>query len=740
MRPTVLVGFETGDSFGWTITGAGLAVNGTAAITGSYGLDCNVASGVTSHLQIEYGSPPSRRYLKFNLKVPVSGFPSSRRVIYRLASTAAAAGRAELALDSSGNLSWGSNNAQTAVLTTLTAGAVYCVEVGYDDTAALFAVRVNESIVLDWTAITDQTIAIDFLGTLDTVAAAIRYYVDDLVIDFDDWPGQGYIKAVPLTLAVDNAGWTPNTGSDKTAVMTETPPDSDTTYLLGPNVSGSSTDIFWSFTLAADMVVVRGVDPKINTKRDGASSSVLQLLMRDSTNTGHLVGSVTLSATASYAWRHDVDWPALSPWGPFWSKSRLESAQFGLRSFSTNRARVTAFVIEVLYDVRNNPYEPTIPVMMSGFEPGDFSEMATHSGSQANASVTTTRPRSGARTFRSNPASGAQSRTQWTTWVDWWSASNLKEQFGSFWINVDTRQASGNVVIAWVGSGRVLMNASGGLLAFSAGDSQTSSASANDTIPLDTATHVAFQVRLADGTGANGFIKVWVNDILTINFTACNPGTSLSSVSCGLGNNVNAPSAGFDAYYDDYVSCIGIRRPRKDDRLDWLNPSDVGEGYAGTNWTATGDTTLANTIDDGTSPDDDTTYDQSPANTTDIAAIDMGNLDSAAQQVFGLLLAARVKRDGATNGILAYGVNFADAGRHEFASTTSTSAYTDGGELTWMNPRGRWTPTFINDVEVALRSNSVNRTRVTRVYMTVWYSRAIERVQPRQKYHGTVVG
>ena len=95
-------------------------------------------------------------------------------------------------------------------------GVWYCIEAYglVDDSAGVVTVKVNGVEVL---ALTGQDTRNGGAGQISAVeweagTSAIYYYIDDIVIRDDDWPGQGGLFLLAVDGDGSDTGWTASTG------------------------------------------------------------------------------------------------------------------------------------------------------------------------------------------------------------------------------------------------------------------------------------------------------------------------------------------------------------------------------------------------------------------------------------------------------------------------------------------------------------------------------------------------
>lgn len=744
MRRRRICGFESGDFYQRTPTDGTIVIDATSKRTGSFGMHVTSTSGIKSSVQVDANGRATCISLFHRWYMRVISLPATARLFCILSSSTIGVGTTELRLNTDGTISVMSNGSLLGTSSiALTANRFYRIEIAVGDDGFV-KLLIDGITQLDWTYTgsgktpsgTDL-----FFGALDTVAATMEYYIDDYSSDEYVFPGNGRIyRRAPSALRTDNATFSLVGAASKLAAISEAPVfDDDTGYLL---TSTTNNDITFDMEGAPpDAVVVRGQQFYSRIKRDGASNGAISL--RPAAFAGVYTNTVPASTSASTASYISYDYPSFVDTGPisaFYSDDVLADYQITIRNASGNATRITAVWGEMDIDDSANATQDATPFLVTTFSQGEFDlkafgNVATMGTVARNTLITrengdsikVTHAASGFSHQRTTIPSGSQGV--------WWN--NGREVYFSFWFYADTLPSSGSMGLCYVESGGIFVGyavtiGSDGSVNTTARTSGAGTPTAAGTVVTDQWYHVTMYLRCDTGV-ANGVIKVWLDETLIINRTGVNGGVTTLAANFALGSGA-AVAGGAIVYYDNFVIDFTQRHPRNI-HFGMLVPSAAGS-LTQASFTANGAASKWECIDD--IPDnDDTDYVLVPSGTTLSESYETTDLDSLAEVVHGFTVFVVAKRDGATNGAIAVGVVDDQNSRGISAQTREQTLATTASELLaaasymYGERSGRLDPQIINSMELRLRQNSANASRVTSLFGVVLYARTSPRASSR---------
>jgi hypothetical protein len=729
------LGWESGTIVDGTITGGNITVDALAKRTGNYGLLIDGQSGVNSRIVYTWGAPSiwNQEFHRFYLKI--DALPSADRIIAGFATNSNGSlttTSLALTLKTTGKLEFRMNGVlQGTSASSLVAGTFYCIEVGMELSAPSACLRIDSNVEIDWTTIATMSQG-TFLafGVNDTVASALKIYIDDWASDINVWCGKGRVKRIGVTaIRNDNATWS-NVGAaaSKWQAVNEVTPDDDTSYVLS---STTTNAIYFSVDPApADATKVRGISWYVRAKRDGASNGSMAFRPR----AGDFIVSATASTfapAAAYAYFHASAIVSYSPKGPRFGLDTLADYAIGLHTASANPSRVSAVWGEMDYTDDSSAQESHIPVYICGFEVSPSIEYASRTNSSNSGTLTsdTGHPKFGSRALKIVHAAAGRS---YADFGDLSSFAGLDtELWICGWFYCESLPSSGSMDIAGLGTtstGRTvaLFVGSDGSLN-TVVNAVTGTALAAGTIVTGQYYHFALRIQGRSASLAtDGAVEVWINDIRVINRTALDTGiTGMSASIAFIGSHQNV-AGGATVHYDGIILDLGSRFGRNT-KVATLIATAAG-ALTDAGFVATGTTDKWDCIDDQP-VDDDTTYVLSPLSTTAVETYVTTDLAAASKSVYGVQINAWFKRDGATNGIMQFGyrpTNQASILSSNVASTSAYLAYSDIYRTT--TGRGMWTPSLVSVIELAQKALSpANKTRVSSLFATVAYTEISDR-------------
>lgn len=735
------LGFEAGNLSGYggdiTLTGSDVSVSSTAKRSGDYGLRVNGQSGVKSCVNFNWGAPSlwTQEFHRWYYKVPTS-LPSVARMIAIFASTGntTSSGDLELFQNTDGTLTLKRNGTTLATTSSaISVGRWYRLEIGMESALPSCSLRIDGNAEIDWTTTAGlaQTTNVAF-GVMDTAASAFDFYIDDYTSDTARWPGDGRVKRMAVRgIKEDNATWTLGAGSTKASAVSETTPDDDTSYIVS---STTANAIYMQMDDAAeDVNSVNGISWYVRMKRNGGSNGSISLRPR--------IGDVIVSAiawlassTSTYSTFHGSDLTSYSARGPAFRSDYFDDHAIGLHTQSSNATRVSAVWAEYDYKDSSNARMDACPVIILDFEDG-ISEFIgqTNASSSGTVARDTAHPVCGSAALKITHASGGRSYANLGTYSSY--ASNDTDAFMNFWIHIESLPSSGYMDICGFGStatGRTnaLEVGSDGSMRLTSNGTTYSVAPAG-TIAAGHSYYICFRILLRSATSAtDGRVMVYVDDSLVYQNLAIDNGASaLSSQLWFIGSHQNV-TGGAIVHYDVVTLDYAVRHTRS------LKVATIVPDGAGT-LTVAGFTASAGSkyqcIDD-LPGNDDTDYVTTSGTTGNQESYSVGNISSNTKTVYALLAWVTKKRDGASNGSIRLGFALS-SGALVYTNSSgkaSTASYSGTSDIYRATiGRGEWTLPIIQGMELVLRENSANKSRVSLLAATIAYTEIATRGESR---------
>ena len=761
---SAILGFEGGVSGASALAGSGCSIDATSKRSGDYGLHLNAASGTNGRCPVNIAlSSYSVLFVRFY--VQFKSFPATARYFFSENSPAAAPTAAQwgLKINPDGTVTGvaGDGTASVGPSSALSLDTWYCMEVGMDvattvptginTEARVF--RINGNQVGNWTAFSaGSTQTAVCFGAPDQVAATFEAYFDDIAIDRNGWPGPGRIVRLdPSALRTDHANWSNVGGASKLASISEAGvADDDTSYILSGATTGTSGEITFDFEAAgltasqiprAAMLFFRAVrnggsNANITVRGKLFSAAYTQASAHQQTvitSTYTTFGAQLFASGASE--QHSITMV-----GEQLMQDQLDNLSVGFYTSNTNGARLSKAWVEVEYDDSSRAAFDPMRYYIGSFEYDTLvEEMQTNYDITASASISSARAHTGAQSLLVKPTGGIQSH-----YLAMFVNTNALSSPGrgnywtlGFWIYVQTFSASNEMLVQIVpggssNGGRLRLNTNGALQFDDSVDGLKTASSAG-LITQGTWHHVSVEFRQASvvTTATDGYLKVWVDDVLALNHTsikAAAVSTSLMSVRIGASTSTGA----WECSIDDVIWDGGPLRPTTLNKIGVLTPDATRT--AGIAFTATGAATRHEAIDELGGSDSDTTYAVVPASTTDFEQYGFSNVDAAAGKIVFAMWFARVKRDGASNATIRFTPSVGERFGAELAAAAgaSYSVSAANGALSPPGRSGELTAAGMNALFMhVLAADAANASRITQLgFIYEWLERT---ARPRNK-------
>lgn len=722
--------------YGAAPTTADIVVDATAARTGAGGLHVTARSGVSTLVTLPTPTTSATAFFLRFYFFPVA-LPSASRVIWVNGASVVALA-VNLRYTAFGVIElWVGSTPLGTSSSTFAAGRWHYVELGFSTLATgASKVKVNGNTEIDWVVSGNNAIPTSMsFGAIDTVAAALEYYVDDCVYDAIDFPGPGRVKLRKMfDVVVDSANWA-LTGSSKPAAVDPGTTFDDTTFIACSTNAALIT--FGLDALPADVKTIFGMSLWVRAQRTGGTNSVASATVGwrgdGSPETMASNSAVTnlVNPGAAIALTHPPYLNGSSVFGDYWPIDFAGQFTFGVYAASANGQKITAMWVEVDYTDEAGIFNPNRVLVLADFEDMVASEFpASNFLITGTAAIVQSWSRFGNSALQLTHAGAGQSRIRAGIDNSLYRPTTYKHVNPSFWLFVTTRPSGGSVGI-WnfvqntTRRISLFMNASGGLTVDI--DGSGSSATANDTVPLASQVHIGMRIRLGSVGVSNTTVDVYVNNRLVLSHTAVCTQTTFSNLTFyTLGAHLNVTGGAVIAY-DGYIV---DQTTRHSDHLKITTLHPTGAGSVATaGYTANGAANKWDCVDEA--PDDgDTTYVLLPTglgvNTSESYALaDLPG--SAVHSPNFLTIYAAIKRDAGTNGVVGIGIELVHGGLTATdvgATFASTAAYGPASRfLNGITPFGRLTPAILADLEVAISqtSNTV-ATRVSALAIVLAYT------------------
>lgn len=187
-------------------------------------------------------------------------------------------------------------------------------------------------------------------------ASGLVYYMDDLIIRDDAFPTVSRVVTMRATGQGTDLSWTLGAGDTKTAAVSDTTPDDDTTYVTASASASESYQMQDSSAFNID--TIQTVLPLIVAKSSGS----YQLRLRS----GAAISTTTAATGSSINYRPCAKVLDTDPnTNAAWTTGGLDGIQVGIRSLSTATFRLTAVYANVACSILSAA-EPSRNVLPSG--------------------------------------------------------------------------------------------------------------------------------------------------------------------------------------------------------------------------------------------------------------------------------------------------------------------------------------------------------------------------------------
>lgn len=761
MKRRGCIGWEAGTTYNQTPTDGNITVTTGSKRTGTYGLDVNAQSGVKSTLNIASNSLPSpdmnnghyRAYINWQT------LPSVARMFHNFSGTVSNASNIELRINTDGTVSMMNNgNVIGTSAVAMVTGRWYCLEVGIHGDSDYVAMRIDESMEIDWVDSGGSPSSLTggvHVGAVDTAASAMRFFLDDIAWDAGYWCGPGRVKRLGITaIKTDNATWSNVGGASKWQSVNEITPDDDTSYILSSTIT--NTIMFSIANVDADVKTVNGLSLWVRAKRDGASNGSFTGRVGTgayiTTATPNNFANTSKNTTSAWQTLHCDGLSAWSALGPFWDVADFADFSVGLNNASSNPSRVSAIWVEIDYNDHSNGHQHDQPIMIAMFNDGPNDFLATTNGLVTGTAVgSTDQIRIGTQSLKVTHAAGGQSRARFGLGNRAvWYLSACRYEW-SVWFYMTALPSSGSVGIVGY-----LNNVS---LDFDVRVSSTGVISSNfrvvagsdvitspaGTIAINTWYHLRVQCQIASATSVatDGFAKVWIDDVLVHHKSGANPGTDVAPgvtlPYCGTAINC---AGGATVYYSGFVFSF-VRGHNQHTKFQTLVPTGAGQ-TSDAGFTVVGPANKWEALDEIPN-DGDTSYVLSPLSTTLLERYATADIDTRAVEIFGYCLYFLAKRDGGVNSIFSVATQEANLEQNilgQILSITASSAYGSNSKSATVvvNPYGGELDTAeIDRLELYYKAaDGANKTRLTSIQMIVCYSQTYPRARQRSGGLGIV--
>jgi hypothetical protein len=214
--------------------------------------------------------------------------------------------------------------------TTLNPGDVYHCEIWYlpHNSTGRLQVKINNVLVLDFTGNTNGT---GFPTTINRIwfgqsqSSSGQVYLDDLVIDDEDWVGPSRIAGLLPSVAGNSTNWDPSAGNNYACV--DEAPASDADY-VSTNVV-DEVDTYALSDLPSEAAVIKCVQVTARAQKEGsATPQNLNLAVR---TTGGDAYSGDKVIPSSFAGLHSI-WEINPGTSSPWTVSEVNAMEAGVKS------------------------------------------------------------------------------------------------------------------------------------------------------------------------------------------------------------------------------------------------------------------------------------------------------------------------------------------------------------------------------------------------------------------------
>ena len=270
-------GFETGDTGNWDGVGgvgwpSGVRIQpAPAGMSGTYSLQCG-PGGQTAYV-VKSMTATGTIIVSFRVRVSLwAGSSYETRLIYfRNSGTTIAS----IEFNPTSHFLQVHTGQSVGLLETGTyyfsQNSTYHLEVRYvpNDTTGVFQVKVNDILDIDFTGDTTSGAAeVDNIWIGSILNLGSQLYIDDVVIDDDNWIGPSRIYPLLPTGAGDSTLWTPSAGANWETVD-EVPP-SDADYVDTDGIG--NIDLYAASDLPLEATIVKSVQVSSRMYKEVAST------------------------------------------------------------------------------------------------------------------------------------------------------------------------------------------------------------------------------------------------------------------------------------------------------------------------------------------------------------------------------------------------------------------------------------------------------------------------------------
>lgn len=547
-----VAGFELADVAAYgtvSVSGAGAVTVATDHVrTGTQALKCVAATAERALLATTFWVAAVTRFF-FRGYLYLTAYPTAARLIW-VANTVATSTRPEIRLNANGTLSLVSGTSPSSATvygTSATAVPLSTwtrIEIAYDNTIDKCCVRIDGVTVIDWVSVVAAASIQDIaIGVLDTQAqagaGALTLWWDDVAMDANDWCGPGEVHHVDIDAIEVSTGWSVVNAADFLAALNKSTAD-DTSYAQGP---ASTAGIRWSLA-ALPSGVARGIGVYTRWQRASASATQLRPIYGVNYASAFIstVANTAIAASTVWAWNRF----AYNAWtGGLWSDARLRGGSFGISSASALAILVSLSSHEV--DIDTSPFPddgPSGRVYIENFEAGQLSPAQAVVGT---AGISTVQKRSGSYAARINPAGATASYITLPI-----ALSPPMETFFRAYVYVAARPASGSIRLMGISPVSAGQEISAFMTSTGAVSVSGGSASAANTIPLNTWTLVELRTARSATNGSGSDIELFVEGVSKSLGTNVSQSAAVA-MNPTLGNTVGTNMTGVDIYFDDII-------------------------------------------------------------------------------------------------------------------------------------------------------------------------------------------
>jgi len=328
-------GFETGDTGNWDGVGgvgwpSGVRIQpAPAGMSGTYSLQCG-PGGQTAYV-VKSMTATGTIIVSFRVRVSLwAGSSYETRLIYfRNSGTTIAS----IEFNPTSHFLQVHTGQSVGLLETGTyyfsQNSTYHLEVRYvpNDTTGVFQVKVNDILDIDFTGDTTSGAAeVDNIWIGSILNLGSQLYIDDVVIDDDNWIGPSRIYPLYPTGVGNSILWTPSVGSNWQTLDEVPPSDSDYTQTNAPD----DLDLYSASNLPAEAVIVKSVQLSSRIYKEVASTPQNIAFAVRSGGSDYLSSDIavadTLGVNLHNLWETNPDGDV--PWTP----TTVNALEIGIKS------------------------------------------------------------------------------------------------------------------------------------------------------------------------------------------------------------------------------------------------------------------------------------------------------------------------------------------------------------------------------------------------------------------------